>query len=380
MASPKRATCAADPRRLLSGPSPQPEPDTALRGHPEAAPDRAAGIGAALRLPPSCLRGPHPRGAPPIPRAALLVLAGLLVAGPSDVLAGEPRPLTIKATATEVPAAGLSPGVASVGAWTLESDHPAFGGISGLVVHGDRLTAVTDRGRRIDGRIDRTAASPLSDMRIERMRLPGGAAVSGPAADAEGLTRTPDGLRVSFEREHRIMRLDGNRLSAPRVPQGAADLGHNRGMEALATLPDGRLLAIAESRAGDVFPLWSGPRDGPFRPGGLPVSSRHAVTGADATPDGRLYVLQRHYSPATGVSIRLLVYRPGADGLPDPASARLIAAYEDASGIDNMEGVAAVPRAGGVDLWLISDDNFSTDQRTLLVGLRHEPPATGNRD
>jgi hypothetical protein len=42
--------------------------------------------------------------------------------------------------------------------------------------------------------------------------------------------------------------------------------------------------------------------------------------------------------------------------------------------VDNFEGVAAVPRPGGVTrFYLLSDDNASVQQRTLLVAFDWRP-------
>ncbi|MDB5421700.1 MAG: hypothetical protein JWR59_1647, partial [Brevundimonas sp.] len=43
--------------------------------------------------------------------------------------------------------------------------------------------------------------------------------------------------------------------------------------------------------------------------------------------------------------------------------------------VDNFEGLAAVPKPdGGVRFYLISDDNFSSAQRTLLLAFDWKPP------
>jgi hypothetical protein len=61
-------------------------------------------------------------------------------------------------------------------------------------------------------------------------------------------------------------------------------------------------------------------------------------------------------------------YHLGPDGLPLPGSVETLAAFEAASGIDNMEGIALDRIPGGeIRLWLISDDNFFFIQRTLLM-------------
>ena len=92
------------------------------------------------------------------------------------------------------------------------------------------------------------------------------------------------------------------------------------------------------------------------------------VSDCAATPDGKLLVLERRFSWARGLAMRIrsvpfAAIKPGAlvDG-PELIFADM------ASQVDNMEGLS-VHRdpSGAVVLTLISDDNFSPLQRTLLL-------------
>jgi hypothetical protein len=92
------------------------------------------------------------------------------------------------------------------------------------------------------------------------------------------------------------------------------------------------------------------------------------VSDCAATPDGRLLVLERRFSWARGLAIRirsvpLAMIKPGAlvDGT------ELITA-DMGQQIDNMEALSVHRDSGGaLVLTLISDDNFSPLQRTLLL-------------
>ena len=131
----------------------------------------------------------------------------------------------------------------------------------------------------------------------------------------------------------------------------------------------GALLAISErglDDAGNTLGwLIGGPSPGEFA---VARSDDFDITDAAISPDGDLLVLERHFSLLRGVAMRirripLVEVRPGAtvDG------AVLITAdmgYQ----IDNMEGLAAHRTAtGDIVLTLVSDDNFSPLQRTLLL-------------
>ncbi len=300
--------------------------------------------------------------------AATLFAACAVAEEPGPTVEG--RPLALTATPTLLGPARFGPGVDLLGAWVLSASDPDFGGISGLLIEGTALTAVTDRGRWLTARLESETPELISDARIARMRHEDGRPLEGRQEwDAEGLTRLAGQLVVSFEQDHRLMlHLGGGRLGQAFTLMGVGALPSNAGLEGLAALPDGRLLAIAEGRDGDAFPFWVvGPAQG-IR-GVLPARSKHDVTAADIGPDGRLYLVQRHYSRAEGVSIRVLRYLLGEGGTPVAGSAVELAAFDALSGIDNMEGIAAVGGPDGLTLWIVSDDNFNPPQRNLLVAL-----------
>jgi hypothetical protein len=92
------------------------------------------------------------------------------------------------------------------------------------------------------------------------------------------------------------------------------------------------------------------------------------VTDCALTPKGDLLVLERSFSRFRGVGMRirrvpLASIQPGAT-IDGPILFEADMGYQ----IDNMEGLA-VHRApdGALVLTLISDDNFSMIQRTLLL-------------
>ena len=253
---------------------------------------------------------------------------------------------------------------------SLRGDHPKFGGFSGQLVSSGHLTAVSDKGwwlgaslRQVDGdlRLANAHLAPMRDGEGDRYTKAGG--------DAEGLTRLGNRLVVSFERDHRLMKLrDTGRMGGTIQPRSFEQLRSNNGLEALATLPDGRMIVFAEGADNDGTPVFLVDPAGGVTESRLARLGSHSVTGADIGPDGRLYLVLRVYSMLYGVSIRVMRYRLGADGLPLPGSAETLAAFETASGIDNMEGIALdIGSNGETRLWLISDDNFRSTQRTLLV-------------
>lgn len=281
---------------------------------------------------------------------------------------GEVAELPIKTRAVSIADASLT-GLKLRGTVELFAEHSEFGGFSGLLIENGRLTAVSDAGWLLkaelrDGAdgvsLHKASFRQLLDSEGRRLRKRGG--------DAEALARVGRQLWIAFERDHRLEHYPDQRPRAEIRNRSFEALRSNSGLEALATLPDSRMLAIAEGGDADGFPVFLVSRSGAVKRASLPRIGNHAVTGADVGPDGRLYVVLRSYFPLLGVSIRVHSYRLTPDGLPDAATHKVLAAFESASGIDNMEGIAVWTDARGrTRLTLIADNNFNSIQRNLLM-------------
>lgn len=262
-------------------------------------------------------------------------------------------------------------GLKVLSALELDASESAFGGFSGLLIDGKSFVAVSDRGWWLDAVVTTSPALKLTAPTLVRMRDTVGDTFEGEGNDAEGLTRQGVATMVSFERDHRVMTRQGPaQLGETRSHRAFEAFPTNMGLEALATLPDGRLLTISESRAEDGHVVYILGTNGIAERGWLPPTTRHVPTGADVGPDGKLYVVFRDYSLLLGVSIIIRRYELNETGLPDPATSEDLARFETSTGIDNMEGISLWrDDTGRTHLTLISDDNFNSLQRTLLVDL-----------
>jgi hypothetical protein len=278
-----------------------------------------------------------------------------------------PRILRIEAAPVEIEPAELN-GLRLRGAVELTANHAAFGGISGLLIDGAILRAVTDHAWLLQSRLvdDEKGLHPVGGELVP-LRTEQGKRLEASGNDSETLAHAGDRLAVAFERDHRIAILQGDRLARTIRDRRFERLGFNEGLEALATLPDGRLIAIAEEPQDGAFPVFLLDADGVLAAGALPVPGPHSVTGADVGPDGRLYLLRRDFSLLTGFSSRIERYRLGPDGFPLPETRETLAAFEAGSGIDNMEAIALWRDRGRTRLAIASDDNFQFLQRTLLM-------------
>ena len=189
----------------------------------------------------------------------------------------------------------------------------------------------------------------------------------GAASDAEGLATLSDGARlVSFERDHRIW-LYPAAGGAPRpVPKPDAPFPDNAGMEALTAYSAAGPTAYLVGAEGGAVWLCSVSAD--CRPTALGemVPAGFGLTGLAAYGnEGDLAMLARAYDPQRGIRISIRLIADATSG-----RARLIDELTMASPLtrDNFEAIAIVRRpAGGIRMYLLSDDNGSPAQHTYLL-------------
>ncbi len=287
----------------------------------------------------------------------------------------------IAITAVQLPgSAVMLNGTRLAGALALSSPDSDFGGLSGLAALPDgRLLAVTDSGRWL---LMRPVLAPEKGV----ARLVGvadasmGSLPASPGAekyemDAEAAAITPAGdTLVSFEQQHRIGQYQGippRRLLATRWHSDAMRWQANGGGEALALWPDGAVLWLPEhARAGvhsSVFTA-AGGRGRAVTVRGLPG---FAITDAAVLDDNRVLLLHRRFTGIeTAAALSVIdagVLRAGGTAVP----ARLLLRWDRASAwpVDNMEGAALVRESNQLALYLVSDDNYSSTQRNLLLRL-----------
>ena len=273
------------------------------------------------------------------------------------------------------------------GGLSIRSPDRRFGGLSGLLVEpdGSALLAVTDAGNWISAPLIHDGSGRLIGLGPGKLGyLPGtdGSRMSGKRAqDAEALTRLGDGtVVVAFEQTHRLWRYGSGvppfagRPERMLPPPGLVGLPSNNGLEALAALDDGRMLALPQDRnAAGHYPayLWGGRH---WQVMNYPSSGGFDPSGATRLPDGDLLVLERSYSLIGGVMVRLMhlpVGQLGAGGglrSDKVLSPRELGVLKPPLTLDNFEAVdSRVGPAGETLVYILSDDNFSPWQRTLLL-------------
>lgn len=281
-----------------------------------------------------------------------------------------------------------------MGAVSLKSRDPDFGGISGIIWEEDcqRLLGVTDAGswvvldpREDNGRLIGMAAGWIAPI----LNMQGQKPADKRAADAEELVRTDEGdVWVFYEQTHRAERFeklsacnpssltqkpveqrrfpitrnwkpnagmeaataDGQSLIAISERTPATDGGH----QAFVAEPDGRIIAFS----------WQAPEY--FDPTAMDLYR-------DADDKRRILVLHRRFSPLRGLAASI-TEATLADALPKQrVQGREVAMLAPPYTVDNMEGLAIRRENNQIYLYLISDDNFNFFQKTILMKFRLLP-------
>jgi hypothetical protein len=267
----------------------------------------------------------------------------------------------------------------------LTSSFRGFGGLSGLRLDakGERFISFSDKGSWFTGRIlyHGRAMTGLDDVEAAPMLGADGRPITARGwFDSESIALDGSFVYIGLERVNQVLRFDfargftRSRGEVVPMPPAVKKLPFNKGLEALVFVPKGMplagtLIAMSErgldARGNLIAFLIGGPAPGQFS---VRRTGKFDISDAVLLPSGDLLVLERKFSLRTGIGIRirriaLASVAPGAvvDG-PSIFNADL------GDEIDNMEGIDAhLTPEGDTVLTMISDDNFSMIQRTLLL-------------
>jgi hypothetical protein len=292
-------------------------------------------------------------------------------------------------------------------------DGTFVGNLSALAVdRGGRIAALSDRSSLFT--LDRETLKPTSVVNLVDEK--------GAALDSEGLAVDYDGTRlVTSETEPSVRRYerDGTLVGSLPVPDAlkvapAGRATSNLTFEGLTLLPGGHTLlaAMEGSLSGDTagivrFQTWERTRHD-FRLSaqyGYRADTGLGVSEAQATPDGRLLVLERGFTAGVGNTVRLYLADlrhatdtrrvdtlTGQDGvrlarktlLADLVNCPSLGAQAKQPQpnplLDNIEGLTITGRTpdGRLQLLLVSDDNQNAVQTTRLYSLSARLPHTVN--
>lgn len=276
--------------------------------------------------------------------------------------------------------AGQPDATTYLGSYRWVMDDPQFGGFSAIELtdDGTAFTALTDKGRFVEGRLIRDGSGRIVDVTagdLILLRDIEGQPLKGRASDSEGLALAPDGgFYVSFEGNHRVRYYPAPHDPAVRI------VGHpdfqamqiNSSLESLAIDTRGHLFTLPE-RSGALelpFPVYRYDGSGWDIPFHIPRRDAFLPVGADFGPDGWLYLLER---ALTGPGFRTRVRRFDVAG--DTLKAEEVLIQTRTRQHDNLEGISVwLDEQGRTRITMISDDNFMFFQRTEIVEYKVEPP------
>ncbi len=366
-------------------------------------------------LPAAPVPDPAAEAAAPAPRSFDAYLASLKAAScPPGTRRTEPDPVDL--ATKNVPLQSLNPSrkvvgdLTLVGGFHLTSTDQRFGGLSGIEVLDDgNLLAISDQGDFVWINLAKDSVTPVS-AKIASMRDASGNVLRGKAdGDSEGVAVNGGMALVSFERNYRVLAYDlatcgaaargapltlggmSSRMSDG-FTQAKINVDSNQGPEPLAVTRDWYLFTGIETKVGDESPLSARPLEAPFDfslrlgEGAPEFVGLDLIEKAGAHPGVRAFSLHRAFSALSGNAIT--IFETDFDrvldqsGLParitDDINERSHYRFRETGrhrlaqlnilyNIDNFEGIAAKEMPDGhIRLYLISDNNFSSAQRTLL--------------
>jgi len=327
------------------------------------------------------------------------------------------EPDVIDLQVATVPLQGLNPFRRDIGELTfvagfhLTSTDKRLGGLSGLDLRDDGgLLSVSDDGDFVWIDLAADGLTPKRALIAGMLDAEGNALKGKAGADAEGLALNGGVALVSFERNHRVLAYDLDKCAAAArgapiafgnysgslakaFDRAGLKISNNQGPEGLAVTPGWMLLAGLETQAGEASPVSARPVEASPEFDLVIGKDAPELVGLDALPSGgaardlRLFSLHRSSSPLSSNAITIVETQLQAtfdqSNLPARVaseidersrahyrvtSSRVLAEMNVFVTIDNFEGIAARALPDGrVRLYVISDNNFSAKQRTLLM-------------
>jgi hypothetical protein len=331
---------------------------------------------------------------------------------PAGTVQGTAEPIPIRTARAELKAINpLRSELTLVGGFHISSPDKRFGGLSGLdMLDNGNLLAISDVGNFVWIDLAPDGMTPVA-ARLSKMRGATGAPLANASdSDAEGLAVNGGMALVSFEFNHRILAFDLGKCGAAArgtpiafgpygspLPQAMADASipfdDNSGVESLGITDDWYLFSGSEAKPGQLSMMSARPIEAEPEFDLRVGANAPDFAGVDVLPatyegkDIRTFMLYRSFSQLTGAAISIMEtdYRRHLDkggffrrfeGEIDERSHnwfvetgwREYAKLDEYVTIDNFEGIAAKEMPDGrVRLYIISDDNFSDSQRTLLM-------------
>lgn len=271
------------------------------------------------------------------------------------------------------------------GGFALNAADKRFGGISSIQISGDgkTLLALSDRGAwaRLSLSHQRGRLTGVELNEIGPIKMPKGEKRRKFNFDAEASTAFGNQtFLIAFEGINRILAYNISNLSfkgLPKVfqsPKNFKSMPATGGPEAMTRLCDGRLVVLSEQgKFNDNAHLgWVRTPRAWSRIGYRPRTG-YVPTGATVLPDCRMLVIERRFY-LLNFSWRIAVVSPDDIRPNHIASGKQIALFRHPAITENFEAIAArIGKNGEILIYVMSDDNFSVFQQTLLLVFALKP-------
>lgn len=264
-----------------------------------------------------------------------------------------------------------------IGGWELRSPERAFGGFSGMIAEGDRLTLLNDAGGVVKLRLGENGG--VSDVSFHDLPAGPDHGWARDERDSESMTWDPQSGRiwVGFENFNGIWRYspDLGRGEAQAAPEPMALWRRSSGPETMLRLRSGEFLILPESGRGQGVVaqalLYAGDPTDPATPYVRFVykpPKGYRPTDAAQLDDGRVLVLNRRFTLREWFTAKLSVIDPKDIREGKNLRGTEIASFASPVIRDNFEALAITHENGRQILWMASDDNFrSPFQRNLML-------------
>jgi hypothetical protein len=278
-----------------------------------------------------------------------------------------------------------------MGGIRIRSSNSEFGGLSGLDFTSESVEfiSVSDKGYWFSGKLRHNEDGHLIGLtNAEYSPIPNLDRQSGTKifTDAESVVRSSDGsYYVGFERHHRVLKfanphdpsVTGTEFVNYSVFKNLPPSKSNKGIESLTTLPNDRLLLLTEdvSSGADQTTGWIVDENNPQELLTITYQTFGSFKPTDMTtlPNGDILVLERSYNPFSGAAARITKIKSESVVPGKMIVATELAIIKRPLTVDNFEGIAhRVDEQGKVEIYILSDDNYNSRQRTLLMQFKIE--------
>ncbi|MEM6603260.1 MAG: esterase-like activity of phytase family protein [Pseudomonadota bacterium] len=271
-----------------------------------------------------------------------------------------------------------------LGVIKLDSDDEDFGGLSAALISSDqkRFYALTDRARLItfspvmkDHVLTCVKGATIRPLRGKSTRP-----LIGHYGDSEGMSffaQDEDKILVSFERAPRVVEYRVNEKELrPHIHFAKfekKELPYNKSYETVRMISDTQIMAFTEDYPEDGEAITGyvlNVEKDIFQTISLKKSNDHLLTDIGILNNGDFITLERTFSFLMGVSIQMRhIKREDMLSGKKPADGDIVFQMTTSEGADNMEAIAITPHQDGNFIYIVSDDNFTSLQNTIIVSL-----------